>query len=40
MKKYKTLMVMKMFEEVKFMCEKVDVNPVVLTPVIGDNIIL
>ena len=31
-------MVMEMFEEVRVVCEKVDINPVVLTPVIGDNI--
>ena len=30
-------MAMEMFEEVKGMCEKVDVNPVLLTPVTGDN---
>ena len=28
---------MEMFEEIKNMCEKVDVNPVLLVPVTGDN---
>ena len=37
MKKDKMPMAMEMFEEVKGMCEKVDVNPVLLTPVTGDN---
>ena len=37
MKKDKMSMAMEMFEEVKRMCEKVDVNPVLLTPVTGDN---
>ena len=37
MKKDKMPMAMEMFEEVKRMCEKVDVNPVLLTPVTGDN---
>ena len=37
MKKDKMPMAMEMFEEVKEMCEKVDVNPVLLTPVTGDN---
>ena len=37
MKKDKMPMAMEMFEEVKVMCEKVDVNPVLLTPVTGDN---
>ena len=37
MKKDKMKMAMEMFEEVKGMCEKVDVNPVLLTPVTGDN---
>ena len=37
MKKDKMSMAMEMFEEVKGMCEKVDVNPVLLTPVTGDN---
>ena len=37
MKKDKMPMVLEMFEEVKGMCEKVDVNPVLLTPVTGDN---
>ena len=37
MKKDKMSMAMGMFEEVKRMCEKVDVNPVLLTPVTGDN---
>ena len=37
MKKDKMPMAMEMFEEVKGMCQKVDVNPVLLTPVTGDN---
>ena len=37
MKKNKTPMVMDMFEEVKGMCEKVDVNPTLLVPVTGEN---
>ena len=37
MKKNKTPMVMDMFEEVKEMCEKVDVNPTLLVPVTGEN---
>ena len=37
MKKDKMSMAMEMFEEVKGMCEKVDVNPVLLMPVTGDN---
>ena len=37
MKKDKMPMAMEMFEEVKGMCEKVDVNPVLLMPVTGDN---
>ena len=37
MKKNKTSMVMDMFEEVKGMCEKVDVNPTLLVPVTGEN---
>ena len=37
MKKNKTAMVMDMFEEVKEMCEKVDVNPTLLVPVTGEN---
>ena len=37
MKKDKMPTAMEMFEEVKGMCEKVDVNPVLLTPVTGDN---
>ena len=37
MKKDKMPMAMEMFEEVKGMCEKVDVNPALLTPVTGDN---
>ena len=37
MKKDKMPIVMEMFEEVKGMCEKVDVNPVLLTPVTGEN---
>ena len=37
MKKDKMPMAMEMFEEVKGMCKKVDVNPVLLTPVTGDN---
>ena len=37
MKKDKMPMAMEMFEEVKGMCEKVDVNPVLLTPVTGEN---
>tara|TARA_X000001036_G_scaffold396918_1_gene398773 strand:- start:586 stop:1212 length:627 start_codon:yes stop_codon:yes gene_type:complete len=36
-KKDKSQMVMEMFEKVKTMCEKVDVNPVLLVPVTGDN---
>ena len=36
-KKDKSQMVMEMFEEVKTMCEKVDVNPLLLVPVTGDN---
>ena len=36
-KKDKSQLVMEMFEEVKTMCEKVDVNPVLLVPVTGDN---
>ena len=30
-------MLMDMFEEVKGMCEKVDVNPTLLVPVTGEN---
>ena len=37
MKKNKTPTVMDMFEEVKGMCEKVDVNPTLLVPVTGEN---
>ena len=37
MKKDKTPMLMDMFEEVKWMCEKVDVNPTLLVPVAGEN---
>ena len=37
MKKNKTPIVMDMFEEVKEMCEKVDVNPTLLVPVTGEN---
>ena len=37
MKKNKTPMVMDMFEEVKEMCKKVDVNPTLLVPVTGEN---
>ena len=37
MKKNKTPMVMDMFEEVKEMCEKVDINPTLLVPVTGEN---
>ena len=37
MKKNKTPMVMDLFEEVKGMCEKVDVNPTLLVPVTGEN---
>ena len=37
MQKNKTPMVMDMFEEVKEMCEKVDVNPTLLVPVTGEN---
>ena len=37
MKKNKTPMVMDIFEEVKEMCEKVDVNPTLLVPVTGEN---
>ena len=37
MKKNKTPMVMDMFEEVKEMCEKVNVNPTLLVPVTGEN---
>ena len=37
MKKDKVPQVMGMFEEVKAMCEKVDVNPVLLVPVTGDQ---
>ena len=40
MKKDKMPMAMEMFEEVKGMCEKVDVNPVLLTPVTGDDLSL
>ena len=36
-KKDKSQTVMDMFDEVKTMCEKVDVNPVLLVPVTGDN---
>ena len=38
MKKDKTPVLMDMFEEVKGMCEKVDVNPTLLVPVAGENI--
>ena len=37
MQKNKTPMVMDMFDEVKKMCEKVDVNPTLLVPVTGEN---
>ena len=37
MKKNKTSMVMDIFEEVRSMCEKVDVNPTLLVPVTGEN---
>ena len=36
-KKDKSQKVMEMFKEVKTMCEKVDVNPMLLVPVTGDN---
>ena len=38
MKKDKIPKLMDMFEEVKGMCEKVDVNPTLLVPVAGENI--
>ena len=37
MKKNKTPMVMDIFEEVKGMCKKVDVNPTLLVRVTGEN---
>ena len=37
MKKDKVPQVMGMFEEVKTMCDKVDINPVLLVPVTGDT---
>ena len=37
MKKDKVPQVIGMFEEVKTMCEKVDINPVLLVPVTGDT---
>ena len=37
MKKDRVPQVMGMFEEVKTMCEKVDINPVLLVPVTGDT---
>ena len=36
-KKDKSQIVIEMFEEVTTMCQKVDVNPVLLVPVTGDN---
>ena len=37
MKEYKTPVVMDMFEEVKEMCQKVDVNPFLLVTVTVEN---
>ena len=37
-KKDKSQIVIEMFEEVTTMCQKVDVNPVLLVPVTGDNV--